>query len=68
MGTTKSWLGVDDPVLAMQAAKELRELLGISQCGGWAGPMEFLAAAQAFQASQKFPAKHATENFHRLEN
>jgi len=28
------WLGIDDPLLAMQAAKELSELLGISEHGG----------------------------------
>ena len=33
-GTTKGWLGIDHPVLAMQAANQLSELLLISQRGG----------------------------------
>ena len=65
--TAKGWLGVDNPVLTMQATKELRELVGISQCGGRTGTMEFLAAIEAFYTSEKFPTKDATEDFHRQE-
>jgi len=33
-GTAKGRLSIDDPVLAVQAAKQLRERLGISERGG----------------------------------
>jgi hypothetical protein len=44
----KCWLGVDDPVLTVQATKQLRELLGIGQCGGRTSTIEFLIAIEAF--------------------
>lgn len=63
--TAKGWLGIDDPVLAIQATKELREWLGLSQSGGWASAAEFLVSVQAFETGQKFSVKDATEDFHR---
>jgi hypothetical protein len=48
-GTAKGWLGIDDPILAVQTAKELSELPGIGQRSGRACTMEFLAAVKAFQ-------------------
>ena len=53
--TAKGWLGIDDPILTVQAAQQLRELLGISEGGGRTGTMKFLAAVQAFQSARNFP-------------
>jgi hypothetical protein len=61
----KGWLGVDDPILTVHAAKQLRELPRISERGRRACTMEFVAAVQMFQASQEFSAKDATKNFYR---
>src|SRR5215510_2927198 len=66
-GSTKGLLGIDDPVLAMQAANQLCELARIGQRGGWSGAVKFLVAVEAFQTGQKFPEKDATEDLHREE-
>src|SRR5262249_21594722 len=61
---TEGWLGIDDPILTVQATQQLRKLSRISERGGRTGTMKYLAAVQAFQSRQKFPAKDAAENLH----
>ena len=49
-GTTESGLGIDHPVMAMQAADEFRELLGIGESSRL-GPrtVQFLTAMKSFE-------------------
>ena len=63
-GTAESGLSVDHPVVAVQAANQLRELPGVGESGGRAGTLELLAAVEAFQASQELAAKDATQDFY----
>src|SRR5215472_18566413 len=63
--TAKGRLGVDDPILTVQAAQQLRELSRISERGRRARTVEFLTAVETLQSGEKFSAKDTAENFHR---
>ena len=64
-GTTEGGLGIDDPVVTVQAADEFGELLWIGQSGGGTSAAELVAAVQTFEASQELAAKDAAENLPR---
>ncbi len=63
-GTTESGLGIDDPVVAMQAAEEFRELLRVGESGRGAGAAQLLTAMKSFQTGEELAAKNATEDPH----
>ncbi len=48
-GTTESGLGIDHPVVAMQAAEQFRELLRVGKSGRRAGAQQLLTAMKSFQ-------------------
>ncbi len=63
-GTTEGLLGIDDPVVAVQAAEEFCELLRIGESGGGAGAAELVAAVETFQTGEELAAKDAAEDLH----
>ena len=63
-GTTESGLGIDHPVMAMQAAEEFRELLRVGESGRGAGAAQLLTAMKSFQTGEELAAKNATEDPH----
>ncbi len=63
-GTTESGLGIDDPVVAMQAAEEFRELLGVGKSGRGAGTVQFLTAVKSFQTGEELAAKDTAQDLH----
>src|SRR5207302_8707297 len=64
-GSTEGGLGIDDPVVAVQAAEEFCELPWIGESGGRAGTAEWVAAVQTFQAGEELATKDAAEDLHR---
>ena len=62
-GTAESGLGIDHPVMAMQAAEEFCELLRIGESSSRAGAPQLLAAVEAFQAGEELAAKDTTQDF-----
>ena len=63
-GTTESGLGIDDPVVAMQAADEFRELLGVGKSGRGPGTVRFLTAMKSFQPGEELAAENTAEDLH----
>jgi len=60
---TEGGLGINDPVVAVQAANEFCELLRIRQSGGRTAATKLLAAVKTFQAGEELAAKDAAEDF-----
>ena len=63
-GPTEGLLGVDDPVVTVQAANEFCELLRIGESGGRTGAAKLVATVKTFQAGEELAAKDATEDLH----
>ena len=62
--TTEGLLGIDDPVVAVQAAEEFGELLGIGESGCRPGAAKLVATVKTFQAGEELAAKDAAEDLH----
>ena len=63
-GSAEGGLGIDDPVVAVQAAEEFGELLRIGESGGRTGAAELVATVKTFQAGEELAAKDAAEDLH----
>ena len=63
-GATESLLGIDNPVMSVQAADEFCELQRIGESGGGASAAELVAAVETFETSEELTAKNAAENLH----
>ena len=63
-GSTEGLLGIDDPVVAVQAAHEFCELPRIGESGGGAGAAELVTAVQTFEAGEELAAKDAAEDLY----
>ena len=61
-GSTEGGLGIDDPIVAVQAAEELCELLRIGQTGGRTGAAKLVATVKTFQTGQELAAKDSAED------
>jgi len=61
---TEGGLGVDDPVVAVQAAEEFGELLRIGKSCGGAGAAMLVATVQPFQTGEKLAAEDAAEDLY----
>src|SRR5271167_4478175 len=62
--TAEGGLGIDDPVMAMQAADEFRELLGVGKSGRGPGTVQFLTAMKSFQPGEELAAENTAEDLH----
>ena len=63
-GTTEGLLGIDDPIVAVQAAHKFRKLLRVGQRGGGTVATHLVAAVQTFQAGEELAAKDAAEDLY----
>ena len=63
-GTTEGGLGIDDPVVTVQAAEEFGELLRIGESGCRTGAAKLVATVKTFQAGEELAAKDAAEDLH----
>jgi len=63
-GTTEGLLGIDDPVVTVQAAEEFCELLRIGESGCRTGAAKLVAPVKTFQASEELAAKDAAEDLY----
>ena len=63
-GPTEGLLGIDDPVVAVQAAEEFGELLRIGESGCRTGAAKLVAAVKTFQAGEELAAKDAAEDLY----
>src|SRR5439155_22127472 len=61
-GTTEGGFGIDDPVVAMQAAHEFCKLLRVGQSDGGTSAAELVAMVETFQTSQELATKDAAED------
>jgi hypothetical protein len=57
-------LGIDDPVVTVQAAEEFGELLGIGKSGCGTGAAKLVATVQPFQTGEELAAKDAAEDLY----
>ena len=64
-GTTEGGLGIDDPVMSVQAANEFGEPLRIGESGSRTGAAKLVASVKPFQAGEELAAKDAAEDLHR---
>ena len=60
--TAEGRLGINDPVVAMQAAEQFGELLRIGESGGRAGAHELVPAMETFEAGEELAAKDAAQD------
>jgi len=63
-GPTEGLLGIDDPVVTVQAAHEFGELLRIGESGCGTGAAKLVAPVKTFEAGKELAAKDAAENLH----
>ena len=61
-GPTEGGLGIDDPIVAVQAAHKFRKLLRVGQRGGGTVATQLVAAVQTFEAGEKLAAKDAAKD------
>src|SRR5215831_2640844 len=61
---TEGWLGINHPVLAVEAAQQLAKLLLVGQSGTRSRAMEFLLTVKAFQTSDELPAEDPAQHLH----
>jgi hypothetical protein len=61
-GTAESGLGINHPVVAVEAVEQLRELSGVGESDRRACTLEFLATVEALQASQELATKDTTQD------
>ena len=61
-GPTEGGLGIDHPVVAVQAAHESSELLRIREGGGGSVATQLVAAVQTFQTGDELAAKDAARD------
>ena len=59
LGSTKGWLGVNDPVFAEQGTEPGRESLGLGKRGKLSGQVQLAALEGRLQAGDELAAKHA---------
>ena len=62
-GTAESRVGINHPVVAVEAAEQLRELPAVGESDSRAGTLWLLAAGEAFQAGEELAAKDAPQDF-----
>ena len=60
-GPTEGLLGVDDPVVTVQAANEFCELLRIGESGGRTGAAKLVATVKTFQSGCELAPEDATQ-------
>src|SRR5262245_2810207 len=63
--TTEGGFGINNPIVPMHAAKELRKLFGWGKRGGWSGQIQLAPPIQAFETGQKLAAKDTAEDLPR---
>ena len=63
-GPTEGLLGIDDPVVTVQAANEFGELLRIGESDCRTGTAKFFATVQPFQTGEELAAKDAAEDLY----
>jgi hypothetical protein len=61
---TEGLLGIDDPVVAVQAAEEFGKLLRIGESGCRTGAAKLVATVKTFQAGEELAAKDAAEDLY----
>ncbi len=63
-GATEGLLGIDNPVMSMQAADEFCELPRIGESGCGTGAAKLVATVQPFQTGEELAAKDAAEDLY----
>jgi hypothetical protein len=63
-GPTEGLLGIDDPVVTVQAANEFGELLRIGESGCGTGAAKLVATVQPFQTGEELAAKDAAKDLY----
>lgn len=64
-GAAEGWLGINHPILTMQAAEEFGKLLRVGEHRGRARAAELLAPIETFQTGDEFAAKDPAQDLHR---